>query len=61
MSSTERDRTADQQPDESGEDTEGHNMWINPGSARDISRTRNAEIERQVRDRQRQKEAQQKR
>ena len=42
-------------------DTEGHNMWINPSSGRDVARGRNADIERQVRDRQRQKDAQKKR
>jgi hypothetical protein len=44
-----------------GEDTEGHNMWINPSSGRDVARGRNADIERQVRDRQREKDAKKKR
>ena len=42
------------------QDTEGHNMWIS-GSGRELSRNRNADIERQVRERQREKDAKKKR
>lgn len=44
-------------PDETGQDTEGHNLWINPGSARDIARGRAADRDRELRERQRAKEA----
>jgi hypothetical protein len=44
-----------------GQDTEGHNLWINPSAGREMTRGRNADIERQVRERQREKEAQKKR
>jgi hypothetical protein len=47
----------DQKPDETGTDTEGHNMWINPGAARDIARGRAADNERALRERQRTKDA----
>jgi hypothetical protein len=53
--------TEPQMPDDGtgteGQDTEGHNMWINPSSGREISRGRNADVERQVREHQRQKDA----
>jgi hypothetical protein len=38
-------------------DTEGQNMWVNPGSAGDLARVRQQEQERQMRERKRQKEA----
>jgi hypothetical protein len=41
----------------SGEDTEGHMFQPDYGTSRHIANSRNAEIERQARDRQRQKEA----
>jgi hypothetical protein len=44
-----------------GPDTEGHNMWINPSSGRELSRGRNADVERQVRERQREKDSKKKR
>ncbi len=42
-------------------DTEGHSLWINPSAGREMVRGRNADIERQVRDRQREKDAKKKR
>jgi hypothetical protein len=39
------------------QDTEGHNMWINPGSARDLTRSKDAERQRELEKRQRAKEA----
>ena len=44
-----------------GQDTEGHNLWINPSAGREMTRGRNADIERQVRERQREKDAKKKR
>jgi hypothetical protein len=38
-------------------DTEGQSLWINPGSASDLSRVRQQEQERQLRARKREKEA----
>ncbi len=49
------DQPQPQQDDE--QDVEGHNMWIDPGSSRDMARTRNKEIERAARERNRAKEA----
>ena len=56
-------RSADQPelPEEPEADTEGHNMWIGPATGRELARDRNAEIERQTRERQRAKEAQKRR
>ncbi|MEA2623387.1 MAG: hypothetical protein QOH61_2297 [Chloroflexota bacterium] len=47
----------DQKPDETGQDTEGHNLWVNPGASRELARGRNADREREMRERQRAKEA----
>jgi hypothetical protein len=44
-----------------GQDTEGQSLWINPSAGREMSRGRNADIERQVRERQREKEAKKRR
>jgi hypothetical protein len=44
-----------QQPEPS--DVEGHNMWINPSASREMASSRSREYERQLRDRQRAKEA----
>jgi hypothetical protein len=44
-----------------GLDTQGHNLWINPSAGREMARGRNADIERQVRERQREKEAKKRR
>jgi hypothetical protein len=38
-------------------DTEGHNMWINPGSARDLTRSREQDRQRELKARQRVKDA----
>ena len=38
-------------------DVEGHNLWINPAASREMTNSRNRDIERQVRERQREKEA----
>jgi hypothetical protein len=43
--------------DESGQDTEGHNLWVNPGASREMANGRNADREREMRERARQKEA----
>jgi hypothetical protein len=44
-------------PEEPEQDVEGHNLWISPSTGRDLARGRNADIERQARERQRAKEA----
>ena len=38
-------------------DTEGHNMWINPSASREMTNSRSRDMEREMRDRQRAKEA----
>jgi hypothetical protein len=42
---------------EQGDDTEGHNLWINPSASREIVASRSREIEREARERQRAKES----
>lgn len=42
-------------------DTEGHNLWIDPGLSADLARSRNKDIEKQARERKRAKEAKKKR
>ena len=49
------DQPQEQPADE--QDVEGHNMWIDPGSSRDMAHSRNKEIERDARERNRAKEA----
>jgi hypothetical protein len=44
-----------QQPEQ--DDVEGHNMWINPSASREMTSSRSRDYERQLRDRQRAKEA----
>jgi len=39
------------------QDVEGHNMWIDPNIASDMARQRSKDIEREVRERNRAKEA----
>ena len=39
------------------QDVEGHNMYINPTIARDLARSRSKDIDREVRERNRAKEA----
>ena len=40
-----------------GEDTEGHMLQLDPNTARNLARARSADLDRDLRDRQRQKEA----
>ena len=49
------DQTQKQPADE--QDVEGHNMWIDPGSSRDLANSRNKDLERAARERNRAKEA----
>ena len=44
-------------PTDEGDDTEGHSMFMNPGTASDMARARSKEVERQAREHARQKEA----
>ncbi len=39
------------------DDVEGHNMWINPSASREMTSSRSRDYERQLRERQRAKEA----
>ena len=39
------------------QDVEGHNMWIDPNLARDLARSHSKDIDRQVKERNRSKEA----
>lgn len=43
--------------DREEKDVEGHNLWVNPGAAREMARGRNADREREMREHQRAKEA----
>jgi len=56
MSHHKKDETSKKAPEHEA-DVEGHNMWISPTVGREVARGRNAEIEREARDRQRAKEA----
>ncbi|MFN8621012.1 MAG: hypothetical protein U0869_09745 [Chloroflexota bacterium] len=47
----------DDTPQPEPSDVEGHNMWINPSASREMTSSRSREYERQLRDRQRAKEA----
>jgi len=42
------------------QDVEGHSMYINPGLASDLARNRSKELDREVRERNRAKEAKRK-
>ena len=42
---------------EDEQDVEGHNMWIDPGSSRDLANSRNKDLERAARERNRAKDA----
>lgn len=44
-------------PDPEAADVEGHNLWMNPSTSREMTSSRSREIEREARDRQRAKEA----
>lgn len=46
-----------QLPDAGEQDVEGHNLWMNPSASREMTSGRSREIEREMRDRQRAKEA----
>ena len=48
-------------PIDEADDVEGHNLWINPSASREMAGGRSREIEREMRDRQRAKEAQDRR
>ena len=52
-------KSTDQPDPEPGDDkdVEGHNMWIGPAIATDLSRNRAKELEREARERNRAKEA----
>jgi hypothetical protein len=52
---------ASEDPQVPPDDTEGHNLWISPSASREMANSRNRDIERQARERQRVKEAQDKR
>ena len=58
-------RVPKNQPEPDGgptpEDTEGHSLWISPSASRELANSRNRDIERQARERQRAKEAQDRR
>ena len=55
-SDTTKDSAQPQEPDEAA-DVEGHNLWVNPSASREMTSGRSREIEREMRDRQRAKEA----
>ena len=44
-------------PTDDPDDTEGHSMWLNPGSSYELSKARSKDIERQAREHAREKEA----
>jgi hypothetical protein len=44
------------QPEEE-QDVEGHSMWLDPNLARDVARNHSKELDRQVKERNRAKEA----
>lgn len=52
------DKTRDSQEpsQEEEQDTEGHNVWVNPTLSRDLATSRSRDVEREARDRQRAKE-----
>jgi len=56
---SEKTTNADQPqlPGEGEQDVEGHNLWMNPSASREMTAGRSREIEREMRDRQRAKEA----
>jgi hypothetical protein len=41
------------------QDVEGHSMWLDPNLARDMARSRSKDVDREVRERNRAKEAKQ--
>lgn len=54
--SEDRTRANQEPPPEEEQDTEGHNVWINPTLSRDLATSRSRDVEREARDRQRAKE-----
>jgi hypothetical protein len=48
-------------PKDDGDDTEGHNLWISPSVSREMANSRSRDIEREARERQRAKEARERR
>jgi len=57
MSENTKPTEAPQLPDLAGDDVEGHNLWMNPSASREMTSGRSREIEREMRDRQRAKDA----
>ena len=57
MSENTKNNEQPQLPDQTGDDVEGHNLWLNPSASREMTAGRSREIEREMRDRQRAKEA----
>jgi len=57
MSDNTKPTEAPQLPDQAGDDVEGHNLWMNPSASREMTSGRSREIEREMRDRQRAKDA----
>ncbi len=53
----ERDVARDEQAEDSGEDTEGHSMLMDPTTALRLARARSADLQREARDNRRAKEA----
>jgi hypothetical protein len=41
------------------QDVEGHSMWLDPNLAREVARSRSKDVDREVRERNRAKEAKQ--
>jgi hypothetical protein len=52
---TDNKGTGQPQPEDE-KDVEGHNMWIDPGMQRDLSRSRSKDLERAARERNRTKD-----
>ena len=59
MDENDKDQTvlSDQRDPADEDDVEGHGFLTDSSTAREVSRTRNADIERQLRERERRKEA----
>lgn len=57
MSENTKNADQPQLPDAGEQDVEGHNLWMNPSASREMTSGRSREIEREMRDRQRAKEA----
>ena len=57
MSKQLRQQDQDDRKVDEGEDTEGHNMLLDPSMHRHLARSREDQVQKQVRDRQREKDA----